>query len=246
MEGRARGLVSRWMVAASFAACRPDGSARPLCAATRSPPQITPPLHHPHLLADARDDVGPVRQQVHRPREHRGRRLVARDEQRHQVVAQLLARDVVAARDQEVQDRGVGLRQELVLKVAALGVDERLGARDERVKRRVDDLGGWVGGCLGACAGVGWVVWRAVRRLRLQVSVAVCVFSASRRAAYSTRHTSTTHATTHRPQNGDTTAERTLSASVTRRCRGTIHLAGGRFQYAMGAVERYSASRKAV
>lgn len=42
-----------------------------------------------------------------------------------------------------MEDRGVRLGQELLLKVAPLLVDERLGARDEAVERRVDDLRAW-------------------------------------------------------------------------------------------------------
>ena len=38
----------------------------------------------------------------------------------------------------------------------------------------------------------------------------------------------------------------TRSAAVTLRCRGTSHMAGGKFQYGKMAIERYSASRSAV
>ena len=46
------------------------------------PPPLTSPAPITHLGADARDDVGAVSQEVHRPRQHGGGRLVARDEQR--------------------------------------------------------------------------------------------------------------------------------------------------------------------
>jgi hypothetical protein len=42
-------------------------------------------------------------QQEERPREHRGRRLVARDQQGHQVVAKLLRCDVVACGTNEAR-----------------------------------------------------------------------------------------------------------------------------------------------
>lgn len=49
-----------------------------------------------HLLLDPLRVLRVLGQQEEGPGEHRGRGLMARDQQRHQVVTQLLGRDVVA------------------------------------------------------------------------------------------------------------------------------------------------------
>mmetsp|Transcript_47298 Transcript_47298/g.120700 ORF Transcript_47298/g.120700 Transcript_47298/m.120700 type:complete len:332 (+) Transcript_47298:87-1082(+) len=63
--------------------------------------------HTVHLLLDPLRVLRVLGQQEEGPGEHRGRGLMARDQQRHQVVTQLLGRDVVAGGNEEVQDGGV-------------------------------------------------------------------------------------------------------------------------------------------
>ena len=101
-----------------------------------------PSTHPEHLVHLPRHLLGVFRprdQAVDCPRQHRGGGLVAGDQQRHQVVAELLRVERVSRGEQKVQDRRVPVGEELVDELFFPGVDEALALGDEAVEGRVDD-----------------------------------------------------------------------------------------------------------
>ena len=70
------------------------------------------------------------------------------DQQRHQVVPQLLRVERVPRGEQEVQDRGVPVGEELVDELLLARVDEALALGDEAVEGRVDDGEGFLAAAL--------------------------------------------------------------------------------------------------
>ena len=76
-------------------------------------------------------DVRVLGQQVEGPRQHRCVGLVPRDEQRHQVVPQLLGGDLLPLRDEKVQDGGVPHLRRRGAPLSALSLAGAAGARWE-------------------------------------------------------------------------------------------------------------------
>mmetsp|Transcript_14219 Transcript_14219/g.42949 ORF Transcript_14219/g.42949 Transcript_14219/m.42949 type:complete len:333 (-) Transcript_14219:1210-2208(-) len=97
------------------------------------------PQNAVHLGLQAGGVLGVLRQAIQRPRQHRGGGLVPRDQQRHQVVPQLLAVNLVAAGQQEVQDAGVPLAHELLRELLVLRLHQLLALADELVQGGVHD-----------------------------------------------------------------------------------------------------------
>ena len=101
--------------------------------------KTTHPEHLVHLARHLLGVLWPRDQAVDRPRKHGRRRLVAGNQQRHQVVAELLRVQGVTGSQQKVQDRRVPVREELVDEFFFARVDEALALGDEAVERGVDD-----------------------------------------------------------------------------------------------------------
>ena len=112
---------------------------RPKKKNSNSKKHLTHPEHLVHLPRHLLGVLRPRDQAVDGPRQHRGGGLVPGDQQRHQVVAQLLRVERVARGEQKVEDRGVLVREELVDKLLLARVDEALALGDEAVEGRVDD-----------------------------------------------------------------------------------------------------------
>ena len=89
-------------------------------------------LNLPHLLRVRGEEVG-------RPRQHSRRGLVPRDEQRHEVVPELLGRHVVPGGDEKVEDGRIVAAEVLLDEFLVRVLHNLLGALDEHVESVVDD-----------------------------------------------------------------------------------------------------------
>mmetsp|Transcript_7065 Transcript_7065/g.17551 ORF Transcript_7065/g.17551 Transcript_7065/m.17551 type:complete len:299 (-) Transcript_7065:979-1875(-) len=90
--------------------------------------------HLIHLSLNTRLDLRVGGQEEGGPGEHRRCSLVARDEQGHEVVAELLGRDVVSAGDEKVQNGRIRFAHVLLHELLVFVLDDFFGPRNEPVE----------------------------------------------------------------------------------------------------------------